>query len=112
MSYYIGDIGYYEGDRLDPADTEVSKRPSPIHDYSNGQWVENHTKKSKEIQNQIDALEETTLMNRFVREGMLAIAEKTAADLNVTQPQLYASNIGYKRIKDLDNQIAELRGQL
>lgn len=63
------------------------------------------------LQAQIDALESQTHMNRFVREAMLLISVQQATALGVTEPQLYAANIGYKKIKDLDTQIVALRTQ-
>jgi hypothetical protein len=51
-------------------------------------------------------------MNRFVREAMLLISVQQAAALGLTEPQLYAANIGYKRVKDLDTQIITLRTQM
>ena len=42
----------------------------------------------------------------------VARAVREAAALGLTEPQLYASNIGYRRVRDLDNQIAALRAQL
>jgi hypothetical protein len=64
------------------------------------------------IQSQIDSLESATHMNRFVREAMLLISVQQAAGLGLTEPQLYAANIGYKKIKDLDTQITLLRSQI
>ncbi|MDD5688487.1 MAG: hypothetical protein PHE88_11730 [Elusimicrobia bacterium] len=63
------------------------------------------------IQAQIDALESATHMNRFVREAMLLISVQQAQALGLTEPQLYAANIGYKKVKDLDTQIVALRTQ-
>jgi hypothetical protein len=63
------------------------------------------------IQAQIDSLESATHMNRFVREAMLLISVQQAQALGLTEPQLYAVNIGYKKIKDLDDQIVALRTQ-
>lgn len=64
------------------------------------------------IQAQIDALERTSLMNRFVREMSMLLSIQTAAGMGVDEPTLYAANIGYKKIKDLDTEIAALRAQL
>lgn len=40
MGCYIGKSGYYEGDRIDPADCEVPRRPSIFHSWENENWVE------------------------------------------------------------------------
>lgn len=61
---------------------------------------------------QIDQIERETLMNRAVREFMLAQAEQLAASAGYTQEQLYAVNVGYRKVKDIDNQIAALRAQI
>ena len=63
------------------------------------------------VQGQIDELEATSHMNRFVREAMIMLSVQQATALGVTEPQLYAANIGYHKIKDLDDQIAILRSK-
>jgi len=60
-------------------------------------------------QQQIDALERESMIPRITREFMLAQAVMTAASQNITADQLYQMNIGYRKLKDLDNQIAALR---
>jgi len=60
-------------------------------------------------QQQIDALERESMIPRITREFMLAQAVMTAASQNITPDQLYQANIGYRKLKDLDNQIAALR---
>ena len=64
------------------------------------------------IHAQIDAIESSTHMNRFVREAMILISEQQAAALGLTPEQLYLANIGYSRVKDCDNQIVSLRNQI
>lgn len=61
---------------------------------------------------QIAEIERETLMNRAVREFMLLSAEAQAATQGVTTAQLYAANPGYKSVKDVDTQVAALRGKL
>lgn len=72
---------------------------------------------------QIDAIERDTLMNRATREWMLMSAEREAArdysidltvpgNLDLVQAGLYAGNLGYRKVKDIDNQIAALRAQI
>jgi hypothetical protein len=68
-------------------------------------------------QQQIDAIEAQTKMNRAVREGMLLLIEREAmrefsVDLPTAQAGLYAGNPAYKRIKDIDNSIVALRALL
>lgn len=60
----------------------------------------------------IAEIERETLMNRAVREFMLLSAEAQAAAQGVTPEQLYEANPAYKAVKDVDNQIAELRKKI
>lgn len=69
------------------------------------------------IQSQIDQIERDTLMNRAIREGTLLLIEKEAmrefgVDQATAQAGLYAGNEAYRRVKDVDNQIAGLRAQI
>lgn len=62
--------------------------------------------------NQIDTIERQTLMNRATREFMLAVAEQQGAAMGLSPTQLYAANIAYRSVKDIDTQIVALRSQL
>lgn len=64
------------------------------------------------IQTQIEALERTQLLPRITRESLLLIMVSTAAGMGLTEPQLYAVNIGYSRLKDFDAAIVALRAQM
>lgn len=64
------------------------------------------------IRDSIDSMEKTTMIQRVSREFMLVMMEKEATDAGYTLEQLYASNIGYRKLKDLDSQIRALRTQL
>jgi hypothetical protein len=66
---------------------------------------------------QIDAKEVASKMNRTVREQMIEITiERAAAKNNVSLAQaeaaLYAGNIAFRRFKDEDTKIAQLRAKL
>lgn len=63
-------------------------------------------------QEKIDALERESMIPRITREFMLAQAVVTAAAQGIDEPTLYANNIGYRKLKDLDNQIIALRSQI
>ena len=63
------------------------------------------------IDAKISALESAVMLPRVTREFMLATFVSLAAAQNVTEATLYASNVGYKRVKDFDSQIAALRAQ-
>lgn len=65
-----------------------------------------------EIQRQIEEMEDREFLHRGPREALLEYAVKLAGLLGATEPQLYAGNIAYRRIKDFDSQIAALRAQL
>lgn len=60
-------------------------------------------------QEQIDAIERQTMMNRATREFLLAVAEKEGAALGFTKAQLFVRNKGYASVKTVDNQIVALR---
>lgn len=64
------------------------------------------------IQRQIDDLERGYMMPRATREALLAYAVTLASSNGVTEAQLYAGNIAYRKVKDFDAQIAALRAQL
>lgn len=66
----------------------------------------------EQVKAQINGIERETLMNRAVREFMLAQAEAIASGQGYTPGQLYAVNLGYRKVKDVDNQIAGLRAQI
>jgi len=61
---------------------------------------------------QIDALERLHMLPRPVRDVMLGLMEKEAAALGLTPTQLREVNPGYRRVKELDEQIAALRALL
>lgn len=62
----------------------------------------------------ITSLEISAMLPRVVREFMLAGIELEGARHvpPITPEQLYAANIGYKKLKDLDDEIAALRDLL
>ncbi|MDP2018983.1 hypothetical protein [Hydrogenophaga sp.] len=61
---------------------------------------------------QIDALERQYMLPRPVRDVMLGLMEKEAAAVGLTPAQLRLANPGYRRVKELDEQIAALRALL
>lgn len=65
-------------------------------------------------QQQIEALEQQSLMalQRPYRDVMLAIMEKEAAAIGVTKEQLRAVNPGYRRVKELEEQINAIRATI
>ena len=60
------------------------------------------------IRAQIDTLEKTSLLPRVTREFMLLSFASTAAGMGVDP----MTNVGYAKVKELDDQIAALRAQL
>lgn len=64
------------------------------------------------IQAQIDALERKELMPRAARLALMKNTIGLAAVQGVTEPQLYATDIEYRKIKDFESQIAVLRAQM
>lgn len=63
------------------------------------------------IDAQIAALEQGQLLPRGVREYIMAGMVEKGASLGLTEPQLYAAQVGYRRLKDFDAQIKALRAQ-
>ena len=63
------------------------------------------------IDAQIYTLEQQQLMPRITRETLLATAVQLAAAQSITEPQLYAMQIAYHKLKDFDTSIAALRAQ-
>ena len=61
---------------------------------------------------QIDALERQYMLPRPVRDVLLPLMEAKAAELGYTPAQLRIANPGYRRVKELDEQIAALRAML
>lgn len=52
------------------------------------------------------------MMPRITREALLAIAVSQAPALGLTESQLYAANIGYRKLKDFEASIVALRDQM
>ena len=61
---------------------------------------------------EIERLERETMLARPARDVLLALMVKEASSLGIDEPTLYAANPGYRRVKDLDTQIAALRAKL
>lgn len=61
---------------------------------------------------EIAELERQHLMPRAQREFMLGMMVQLATQQGVSEPQLYAANPGYRKVKDLDEQIKTLRSLL
>jgi hypothetical protein len=61
---------------------------------------------------EIKRLETENMMPRLAREFMLSVYAKEAADAGITLAQLEVANIGYRKLKALDDQIKALRAQL
>ena len=61
---------------------------------------------------EIERLERETMLPRPVRDVLLALMVKEASAVGIDEPALYAANPGYRRVKDLDTQIAALRVKL
>lgn len=59
----------------------------------------------------IDRLERGQMLNRGVREYIMSGMVQHAATLGMTEPQLYTAQVGYRRLKDFDEQIKSLRVQ-
>ena len=58
---------------------------------------------------QIDALERQYMLPRPVRDVLLPLMEMQAASQGITPAQLRERNTGYRKVKELDEQISALR---
>lgn len=63
-------------------------------------------------QQQINTLEQQSMIPRVTREFMLAQVVADAAAQGIDESTLYANNIGYRKLKDLNTQIVALRSQI
>lgn len=106
------------------------QEPQPPEDYSEDTHYRTeqqeapyviYTRKSEEqikqlrnarIQAQIDALEGGNPLARPTREFMLLSLEERAVLSGYTLEQLRANHYAYRKVKELDEQIAALRAQL
>jgi hypothetical protein len=72
MGFFINKNGaYYEGDKASQVDTEVTQRPSPLHNWTGIDWViDAVAEKTKMFQEKVRALE-ATITNRRLRESLL-----------------------------------------
>lgn len=133
--FTFGDTNYPAAYTQDPASmvnlgfTELTRVDVPPADPENYYRTETrtgavataqYTRKSDEqikeqannkIDQQIGAQENQQLLPRVVREFLLASAVKEAAALGLTEEQLYAANIGYRKMKDANTAIQALRAQ-
>lgn len=66
----------------------------------------------RNVTSEIDAIERQHMMPRAQREFMLGMMVQLATQQGVSEPQLYAANPGYRKVKDLDEQIKTLRSLL
>lgn len=111
MGYHIDEnSNYHEGDML-AGDQEVTRRPDQLHSWISGEWVVAHPTNSQ-LQDKIDGLEKACMIPRITREFMLAQSALTAQLAGVSEPELYAANIGYRKLKDLDATITSLRAEM
>lgn len=65
-----------------------------------------------QAQSAIDDLEVQSGARRWLREFFIVTSEGLAAQQSVTPQALYAGNVAYARLKDIDGQIRNLRKQL
>lgn len=90
--------------------TEQDEAPYVVFTRKSDEQIEQARK--ARIQSQIDALEGTSMIPRVTREFMLLTMEKEAVAAGFTLEDLRASHYAYRKVKELDEQIAALRGQL
>ena len=127
--------GVTYGNLLDPAVRQLLgvvevAEPTPPEDYSDETYYRTeqddapfvvYTRKSDEqieqvrkakVQAQIDALDGGHPIARPTREFMILSMEKEAVSAGFTIEDLRASHFAYRKVKELDEQIAALRDSL
>jgi hypothetical protein len=111
MTYFIGQGGYYEGDKMSPEDIEVTCRPDFTYIWVDGEWVVDPELFEQKIKAQIDEIEQREIMPRKTREIQIQLMEFLAAQQGITPQQLQA-NPAYAGMVNVDNQIKALRALL
>lgn len=91
-------------------DWEATQRPYICYPRKPDEMIA-ATQRAK-VQAQIDALEGSNPMARATREFMILTMEKEAVAAGFTVEDLRANHFGYRKVKELDEQIADLRGQI
>lgn len=116
---YIGQHGYYEGDRQGN-DQEVPDRPDSFHDWNGNEWVMNASRFNDSIYAKIKALETSENLARPTRDLIKKSHSADAAQAGVTLDQLYAmallpgapeAALAWKKFKDFDDAIQALKAQ-
>lgn len=90
--------------------TEIDESPYVVI-TDKPEWMVTEATNSK-LLGKIDTLERESLMPRATREVFKVLMEREAAAQGITPDQLYQANPGYRKLIDLDSQIAELRKQI
>jgi hypothetical protein len=112
MSFFIGENGYYEGDKVSPDDLEVTQRPSQHHIFNGEDWEVDNTKLIDDLKSQLEAMEQKAIMPRGAREAFIVLCMQQGTIAGLTEPQLYAANPFYKGLKDTDTAAASIRAQI
>ena len=98
-------------DRDNYARTEAYNGTEIVATYSRLADAEIKVRTNARIETDIQSLERREMLPRVTREFTLQLIVATAAGQGLTEPQLYAVQAGYKKLKDFDAQIVALRGQ-
>lgn len=64
-----------------------------------------------QIMTQIEQMEQADMVSRGVRESLLVLSVLAAESQGISEADLYANNIAYKKFKDRDNEIRALRAE-
>jgi len=101
---YDQDAEYY-GDWTHTVVGDHVASTRPVLAFGNAEW-------NARISGKIKAMEVDQLMPRGARDTFKMLLEKEATALGLSPEQLYAANIGYRKLVDMNTEIATLRSKL
>jgi len=101
---YDQDAEYY-GDWTHTVVGDYVASTRPVLAFGNAEW-------NARINGKIKAMEVDQLMPRGARDTFKMLLEKEATALGLSPEQLYAANIGYRKLVDMNTEIATLRSKL
>lgn len=117
IKYYVDAQGNYLGsfDGAEPPAGAIEVEYPPLtakEIWFDGQWIKSKEELKELKQSEIDALEASLFMTRGEREGWIAMILAQASTQSVSEPNLYLANPFYKKLKDVNTTVTQLRAEL